>query len=192
MAMQKFIKVGILIVVAATLIVGYYFYLSHGRKTKEAAPKEQSELEKVLTVDFEAKYPQTPREVMKWYNRIVMLYYSNEPSENQIDLLCDQAMMLFDADLIQVNPREAYIASVHNDINDFHTRGKKMIKADVCDTNDVAYKRLNGNEMAYVLVNYMISEGNEYQDTYQKFALRKNPQGRWKIIAFELSTEDGI
>ena len=190
--MQKFIRIGILVVVSATLIVGYYFYLSHGRKPKESAPQELSELEKVLTMDFNAKYPQTPREVMKWYDRIVMLYYSSEPTENQIDLLCDQAMMLFDADLLQANPREAYIASVHNDINDFHTRGKKMIKADVCDTNEVAYKRLNGDELAYVLVNFMISEGNDYQDTYQKFALRKNSEGRWKILAFELSNEDGI
>ncbi|MBR1628984.1 MAG: hypothetical protein IJ679_06940, partial [Lachnospiraceae bacterium] len=74
----------------------------------------------------------------------------------------------------------------------YKTRNKRMIKADVCDTSDVAYKKMNGNEMAYVLVNYVTSEGNDYQDTYQKFALRKNSEGRWKILAFQLSDKDGL
>ncbi|MBR1630114.1 MAG: hypothetical protein IJ679_12760, partial [Lachnospiraceae bacterium] len=115
--MKKFIRIGILSVVCASLIVGYYFYLSHGRSRKDEGPKEMSELEKVLTVDFAAKYPQTPREVMKWYDRIVMLYYGGEASTGQIELLCDQAMMLFDADLIQANPRDMYISSVKAEIN---------------------------------------------------------------------------
>ena len=136
--MKKFIRIGILSVVCASLIVGYYFYLSHGRSRKDEGPKEMSELEKVLTVDFAAKYPQTPREVMKWYDRIVMLYYGGEASAGQIELLCDQAMMLFDADLIQANPRDMYISSVKAEINTYKTRNKRMIKADVCDTSDVA------------------------------------------------------
>ncbi len=189
--MRKYIRIAIIAVVCATLIVGYYFYLSHGRGAKEQTPKELPELEKVLTMDFNAKYPQTPREVMKWYNRITMLYYSGQPNDNQIELLCDQAMMLFDADLIQVNPRSSYISSVSNEIMDFHKRKKRMVVADVCDTGDVVYKRLGGNEMAYCLVHYLVSEGNSYLDTYQKFALRKNSEGRWKILAFELSDEDG-
>ena len=178
--------------VCATLIVGYYFYLSHGRKPKEDVPREPSEMEKVLAIDFESKYPQTPREVIKWYNRIISLYYNPDTTDDQIDLLCDQAMMLFDSDLLQANPREQYLQSVRSDIADFRVRKKKMLKTDVCDSSDVEYKKLNGNQMAYVLVNYMVSEGNDYQDTYQKYALRKGGDGRWKILAFELSNEDGI
>ncbi len=190
--MSKYIRIAIFVLIGATLIVGFYFYLSHGRKHKEMAPREQTEMEKVMSMDFSVKYPQTPREVMKWYNRIVRLYFSGQAKDEQIDLLCDQAMMLFDADLLQQNPREAYIASVRADVDDFLARKKRMVKADVCDSADVAYKKLNGREMAYVLVNYLVSEGGDYQDTYQKFALRKNSEGRWKIVAFTLSDEDGM
>ena len=175
--MKNALRIGIFFVVCAVLVVGYYFYLSHGRTSKDPAPIEQTELEKVLTVDFATKYPQTPREVIKWYNRILKLYYSGDASDTQVEMLCDQAMMLFDAELLQINPRDQYIASV---------------KADVCDTNDVTYKKLNGDEMAYVLATYVVSEGNDYQTTYQKYALRKSDEGRWKILAFELSDEDGI
>ena len=140
--MQKYFRIGIIGVVCATLIVGYYFYLSHGRKPKEDVPREPSEMEKVLAIDFESKYPQTPREVIKWYNRIISLYYNPDTTDDQIDLLCDQAMMLFDSDLIQQNPRDVYVASVRSDISTFHARNKKMVTTDVCDTSDVVYKKM--------------------------------------------------
>lgn len=190
--MKNAIRIGIFIVVCAVLIVGYYFYLSHGRTSKDPTPIEQTELEKVLTVDFTTKYPQTPREVVKWYNRILKLYYSGDVSDTQVEMLCDQALMLFDDDLLQANPRDQYIAAVKAEVEEYATRKKKMVKADVADTNDVVYKKLNGDEMAYVLATYVVSEGSDYQTTYQKYALRKSNEGRWKIVAFELSDEDGI
>ena len=189
--MRNAIRIGIFVIIAATLIIGYYFYLSHGRGKKDPTPAEQTELEKVLTKDFTNKYPQTPREVIKWYNRILRLYYSGQMDDSQIELLCDQAMMLLDADLLQANPRDRYITSVKAEIAEYRNRGKKMLKSDVCDTSDVEYREVNGDDMAYVLCNYVTSEGSEYQNVYQKYALRRDAEGQWKIIAFELSDEDG-
>ena len=45
--------------------------------------------------------------------------------------------------------------------------------------------------MAYVQVHYFMAEGSDYENTYQKFALRKDQDGNYKIIAFELTDEDG-
>ena len=190
--MKNAVRIGIFVIIGAVLIVSYYFYLSHGRGKKDAAPAEQTELEKVLTVDLDARYPQTPREVIKWYNRILKQYYNPDVTDTQIEMLCDQAQLLIDDELLAANPRDTYIASVKAEAKEYKTRGKKMVKAEVADTSDVAYKKLHGDEMAYVLVNYVTSEGNDYQTTYQKYALRKSNAGRWKIVAFELSDEDGI
>ncbi len=189
--MKNIVRLGIFVIIAAALIVGYYFYLSHGRGKVDPSPAEQTEIEKVLTKDFTNKYPQTPREVVKWYNRILRLYYSGQVDDSQIELLCDQAMMLFDADLLQANPRATYIKSVKAEITEYKNRGKKMLKAEVCDTSDVVYQKVNNSDMAYVLTNYVTSEGSEYQTVYQKYALRKDAEGCWKIVAFELSDEDG-
>lgn len=189
--MKNAIRIGIAVIVVASLVVGYYFYLSHGRTVKEDQPKKESELEKVLAYDLTDNYPQTPREVIKYYNRIMMLYYNSDTPDNQIDALCDQAMMLFDADLLQVNPRDVYIESVRTEIKLYKERNKKMVQADVADTNDIVYKQLDGDDMAYVDARYFTSEGSSYQNTYQKYALRKDGAGKWKIIAFELTDEDG-
>ena len=189
--MKNAIRIGIFVIVAAALIVGYYFYLSHGRTTKEETPAKKTELEKVLTVDFVKNYPETPREVMKWYNRIIKLYYDSETEDTMVDALCDQAMMLLDDELVSNNPRDNYIASVRADIADYKQRSRKIVSTEVCDTNDVVYKKRRGDSMAYVQTHYFIAEGSDYENTYQKYALRKDDNGRWKILAFQLTDEDG-
>ena len=100
-------------------------------------------------------------------------------------------MLLFDEELMQLNPRDTYIASVRADIYDFKLHEKKMLKADVCDASDVIYKKVRGRHLSYVLVTYVISEGNDYQTTYQKYILRQDEKGRWKVLTFGLSDEDG-
>ena len=190
--MKNVIRIGIFVIISAVLIVSYYFYLSHGRTKKDQAPAEQTEIEKVLTVDFTTKYPQTPREVIKWYNRILRLYHSPDVSDTQIEMLCDQARMLMDEELLAANPKESYVSSVKEEAKEYKSRGKKMLKAEVADTGDVDYKKSNGDELAYVLTNYVTSEGNEYQNVYQKYVLRKDKDGNWKILGFERSDEDGL
>ncbi len=190
--MKYAIRIGIITIVCVSLIVGYYFYLSRRSFSAEEKPTaEQSELEKVLGRDLVLDYPQTPREVIKFYNRILKLYYDSNTADGEVEKLCDQAMMLFDADLIQQNPRDVYVASVKSDIQAYKDRNKKMVTTNVCDTSDVTYKKLNGNDMAYVLAYYFVSEGSSSQQTYQKYALRKDDIGNYKILAFELSDANG-
>ena len=190
--MRNVIRIGIFTIICACLVVGYYFYLSRrSRPAEEAAVSELTEAQKVIGRDLVLNYPQTPRETIKFYNRILTLYYAPDTTDDEIEALCDQAMMLFDADLVQQNPREVYVSNVKNDIRTFHARNKRMVNTDVCDTSDVTYRKLNGNDMAYVIAYYFISEGSDYQRTYQRYALRRDDIGNYRIIAFELTNENG-
>ncbi len=190
--MKNVIRIVIAAIIAASLIVGYYFYLSRQSFSTENQKVEgQSELEKVLGRDMILNYPQTPRETIKFYNRILKLYYDPNTTDQEVERLCDQAMMMFDADLIQQNPRDIYVESVKRDIEEYRKRNKKMVSTNVCDTSDVTYKKVNGDKMAYVLAYYFTTEGTEYQQVYQKYALREDMLGNYKIIAFQLSDENG-
>lgn len=190
--MRNVIRIGIVVIVCASLIVGYYFYLSRrGTSVENILTGEQSEFEKLLDRDMILNYPPTPRETIKFYNRILKLYYDPNTTDEQVEDLCDQAMMLFDPALLQQNPRDLYVAAVKGEISDFKERNKKIVTTDVCDTSDVIYKKRNGDDMAYVLAYYYITEGSEGQVTYQKYALRKDDFGNYKILAFELSDENG-
>ena len=44
-----------------------------------------SEVDKIISRDFKDKYPTTPREVVKWYNRIITAYYKEEYSDEELD-----------------------------------------------------------------------------------------------------------
>ncbi len=191
--MKNVIRVVILAVCMAALIVGYYFYLSRQGSTikEETTLEPESELSKVLAKDLSTDYPQTPRSVIKWYNRIIMLYYDNDTSDSDVERLCDQAMMLFDADLLQANPREFYLANVKADITEYHARGREIRQSSVQSSGDVEYKTIKDQKYAYVIAYYFTKEGSNYTRTYQKFALRKDDTGKWKILAIELTDEDG-
>ncbi len=190
--MKNVIRVVILAICAAVLIVGYYFYLSRrGENVKEESLEPESELSKVLAKDFSKEYPETPRSVIKWYNRIIMLYYDEETTDKDVEKLCDQAMMLFDADLLQANPREFYVANVKSDITEYKDRGREIRQSSVQSSGDVEYKKIKDRDYAYVIAYYFTKEGSTYTRTYQKFALRKDETGKWKILAFKLTDEDG-
>ena len=158
---------------------------------KEETLEPESELSKVLAKDFSKEYPETPRSVIKWYNRIIMLYYDEETDDKDVEKLCDQAMMLFDADLLQANPREFYVANVKSDITEYKDRGREIRQSSVQSSGDVEYKKIKDRDYAYVIAYYFTKEGSNYTRTYQKFALRKDENGKWKILAFELTDEDG-
>ena len=52
------------------------------------------------------------------------------------------------------------------------------------DSNDVNYQTIDGDECAYVTASYFISEGKEYDRTNQMYVLRKDENGKWKILVF--------
>lgn len=181
----RYIVVG---VVLAVLVVSYFIYLQKNPATSATKNEttQVSELDKVLTRDFDNNYPSTPREVVKWYNRILMLYYSEDLSDDQLNQLCGQAMKLFDVDLVANNPKEVYVASVKSEIQDYKDKSRKLVTADVGDSEDVIYETVNGSDMAYIIGHYFVKENTSYADTYQKYALRKDADGNWKILGYQL------
>ena len=69
------LRIVLLVIVLAALILGYYYYLSHKNDTATTDNNEETTqrvAQGVGTKDFNKDYPETPREVVKWYNRITI------------------------------------------------------------------------------------------------------------------------
>ncbi len=64
-------------------------------------------------------------------------------------------------------------------------RNRSIVSYEECDSADVTYKTVNGYDCAYVYSYYFGKEGNNFTRTYQKFCLRKDKQGSWKILTWE-------
>ena len=177
------------------LICGGYFLFSQNNSVSE---ENLTEVEKVLVKDLRKDYPKTPREVVKFYNRIVQCYYSEKLSDKEIEDMADQMLCLLDEDLLMVNPRDKYYRSVVSDIKEYNEKNKRIVNSDVCDSNDVVYVddvkdgSTEVDKLAYVNASYFVNTDGEFTNTYQQFVLRQDEDGRWKILTFyEVEGESG-
>lgn len=192
--MKKAKYVIIAIACISVLCAGFYFF-TQGNQDNE---KTLTEIEKVIVKDLKNNYPKTPREVVKFYNRIVKCYYgSEEPTEKQLNDLVDQMLCIMDDDLLLVNSRETYYNSVVQDIAYYKQNKKQLVSTDVCDSNEVKYVTddKNGEEekdkLAYVNASYFMNEDGKFGYSYQQFVLREDEEGKWKILTFyQIQGED--
>ena len=91
---------------------------------------------------------------------------------------------LLDEELRDNNPKEEYLANLQLDIENYKKNKKSISQTDVCDTNDVLYKKIDGDDIAYVTASYFMKEDGSFNKTYQQFVLRKDEEGKWKILVF--------
>ena len=192
---MKNAKLIIVAIACICLICGGYFLFSQNNTVSE---ENLTEVEKVLVKDLKRDYPKTPREVVKFYNRIVKCYYGEQLSDKEVEDMVDQMLGLLDEDLLIVNPRDEYHKAVIADIKEYQQKNKRIVNSDVCDSNDVNYVddvKEGANEvdkLAYVNASYFINEDGHFVNTYQQFVLRQDEDGRWKILTFyEVEGESG-
>ncbi|MCR5667211.1 MAG: hypothetical protein K6G01_10300 [Eubacterium sp.] len=187
--MKKVIRMVVVVIIMAVLIVGYYYYLSHRNTTKaaEETTEELTEVEDILTTDLEGDYPPSPREVIKFYDRIVSCYYSGECSEEDITNLAQVQWALLDPDLQEINPIETFADAVKADIVANQEMKRTIVNITVCSSLDVEYKTVKGDDIAIVYDTYFMKEGSSFENTNQQYALRQGEDEKWRIIAFDLS-----
>jgi len=184
---MKKIRLVIIAIACICLICGGYFLFSQNNTVSE---EDLTEVEKVLVKDLKKDYPKTPREVVKFYNRIIKCYYSEKLADKEIEDMVDQMLYLLDEDLLMVNPRDEYYKSVVADIEEYNSKNKRVVNTDVCDSNDVTYVddvKDGSNEvdkLAYVNASYFINTDGKFTNTYQQFVLRQDEDGNWKILTF--------
>ena len=191
--MRKVLRIGIAVICMVSLVVGYYAYLSRRNDSVSTNDNvELSEVQAIISKNFNKEYPATPRSVVKWYNRIITAYYNEEYTQEELEQMADKARMLMDDELLKYNPKDTYLASLTLEIEDYHNRSRTIVSSTVSDSNEVQYKKVNGYDCAFLNTYYFVREGSSYTRTYEDFCLRKDSSGNWKILTWRLSTEDEI
>ncbi|EOS23574.1 hypothetical protein C806_03082 [Lachnospiraceae bacterium 3-1] len=182
--MKNGIKTVIVVVFCAALCLGYYYYLSHRDSGKE---KEMTEVELIVSKDLEKSYPKTAREVVKFYNRILKCYYSQEYTQEQLEKMTEQARMLMDEELKENNPQDLYLEAVKTDVASYEEDKKTISSINMESSKEVEYKTKNGRDCAYVDVSYFMKSNKSEQKSgrvSQTYVLRKDEDSNWKILGF--------
>lgn len=175
--------IAVVIGVIAIIVGGFYFFVHKNRTTVEDAV-ELTEVQKVITRDLEANYPETPREVIKLYNRIICCYYNENYTDAELYELGDQARKLFDAELLENNPRDVYFSSLKAEIAEYHEKSKKITSWNVSKSSEITFLKVDDRECAYVDSSYFVDAGKTYEYANQTYVLRKDEDGNWKILTY--------
>ena len=146
-----------------------------------------SEVEMVVSKDLEKSYPKTAREVVKFYNRILDCYYTQDYTQEQLEIMAEQARGLMDEELKENNPQDLYLESVKADIASFEEEKKSISNISIEGSKEVEYKTKSGKDYAYVDVSYFVKsnkKGKKSERVLQTYILRKDENADWRILGF--------
>lgn len=179
--MKKNLKGLILLAVCACLCVGYYFYLNYCEEAKDQLP---TEIDEVMAKDLDKSYPSTPREVIKFYNRILSCIYDGESTQDEIEALSQQARKLYDEELLAENPENTQIGNLKEELEEYAEDNKKIANVTISTSQDVERREIDGEKYAYVESSYYIKGNDTSGRVGQTYILRKDDQGQWKILGY--------
>ena len=190
---NRYKKLAILIVVLFVLaVLGVFIYINNKPQQSVEQDVVISNVDYVVLRNLDINYPPTPKEVLNYYSEITVCFYQEDLSEEDLVRLAQTARKLYDAELCADMTEEEYITSLREDILEFNSMGVVVSGYTVSSSMDVEEFVVDGRECARLYVTYRLRQGTEYIYSSEVFILRKDENGRWKILGWELLEEEEV
>lgn len=184
---QNPVVVGIVMALLAVFIIGGFFLVrSIGLKNLELK-KSKTEVEKLMELNLDDNYPGNAREVLKVYNRILKCCYNEDLTDEQIKKLAEQNQKLFDEQLLEKNPLDQYVEKLKKDIKDYKDKKTTIANIAIQDLAEAEREERGGYKFCNLLVSYIVKDTKGLKTTNEKYYLREDDKGRWKILFWELT-----
>ena len=184
---QNPVVVGIVMALLAIFIIGGFFLVrSIGLKNLELK-KSKTEVEKLMELNLDDNYPGNAREVLKIYNRILKCCYNEELTDEQIKKLAEQNQKLFDEQLLEKNPLDQYVEKLKKDIKEYKDKKTTIANIAIQDLAEAEREERGGYKFCNLLVSYIVKDTKGLKTTNEKYYLREDDKGRWKILFWELT-----
>lgn len=188
--MKKY-KTLIIIMILVALGITYYYYQSvHSKKESKDKENTVSEIEKLMNKDFDKNYPATPREVVDVFSRFLTCYYEGKCSEDELMSLVLQSRKLFDDELLDRNPLDEYFENLKDEIAQYKEEKNKISTYIIEKSGEIEYKTFQSHYYSMVDCVYYIKGEGGTSRTMETYTLRKDSNGRWKILYWSLMDTD--
>lgn len=175
----------IIIVVSVAIIVGiFYFFLQHFSKDDEN-DVTITEVQNILLRDMEKDYPPTPKEVLKYYSSITQCFYAGGYTEEELKQLADRALELYDEELVEHQDYDVYLKNLKSEIQDYKDKKWTISSYSTSSSVDVLEFEKDGDQWAQLYAFYNIRQSNKIVKTTERFLMRKDKQGHWKIFGWQ-------
>ena len=191
-------KVGIggtlfIVLVVGALIVGLYLMITRDKKDgKLEADVEVTEYSSLKQRNLSLQYPQTAREVVRFYCRITKCLYNEDLTDSQVEDLVDMLRVLYSDELLAENPREDMIWLVKGDIKNYKSAGKIINSYSIDDSGDIVYVRTTKPAKASVNIYFTIKEGAAFERAYEEILLVESSENVWKILGWRQSDDTSL
>ena len=190
--MKKYGRTIIVIAVLVILGLGYYHYLANKDADKDATDiaADTSEVSVLISKDIMANYPESPKDVVDLYARITKAYYDKELTDEQIEGLGRQARLMFDDELRNTQTDADFFEKLKEDINNYRSTKTRISSYVIQSATKTKYSTFKDRQYASIVLVYYIRQGDKLIDSHTKFTLRKDNDGHWKSLFWELAESE--
>lgn len=178
-----------IILILVVLGVAYYLYID-SRPQKEVEIEENAEVVRLINKNIDEKYPETPREVVRLYNRIILCFYNEEYTNNQLISLTNQARKLYDEELLEKNPYDEYFERLTAEIEEYKKNNRTIGSCLLESNRDVEYYALDEKKYSEVNCVYYLKGDEGTTKVSEEYVLRKDEEGKWKIVYWKLADKE--
>ena len=190
--MKKYGRTIIVIAVLVALGLGYYYYLANKDTGKDATDiaADTSEVSVLISKDIMANYPESPKDVVNLYERITKAYYDTSLTNEQIEALGKQARLMFDDELKNTQTDADFYEKLKEDIGNYNSTKTRISSYVIQSAAKTKYSTFKDRQYASIALVYYLRQGDKLIDSPTKFTLRKDDDGHWKILFWELTEID--
>lgn len=190
--MKKYGRTIIVIAVLVALGLGYYYYLANKDTGKDATDiaADTSEVSVLISKDIMANYPESPKDVVNLYARITKAYYDTSLTDEQIEALGKQARLMFDDELKNTQTDADFYEKLKEDIGNYNSTKTRISSYVIQSAVKTKYSTFKDRQYASIALVYYLRQGDKLIDSPTKFTLRKDDDGHWKILFWELTEID--
>lgn len=190
--MKKYGRTIIVIAVLVALGLGYYYYLANKDTGKDATDiaADTSEVSVLISKDIMANYPESPKDVVNLYARITKAYYDTSLTNEQIEALGKQARLMFDDELKNTQTDADFYEKLREDIGNYNSTKTRISSYVIQSAAKTKYSTFKDRQYASIALVYYLRQGDKLIDSPTKFTLRKDDDGHWKILFWELTEID--
>lgn len=174
------------------VLLAYYLMNLKAQQSKPEDYVQLTKVQEVLSRNLATNYPQTPKEVIKYYSEITKCFYNEEYTEEELYDLAMKAMELYDHDLAANKTEEEYLIDLKSEIQAFKKNGYSISSYSTSSSTDVYDFTEDGFHFARLYCTYNIRMGTVVRPIEEIFLLRMDLEGHWKIYGWDAAENHNL
>lgn len=175
--------IGFMLLFAIIVLMFYYYWTNRTQPLEENSQEELTEYEKLMGLDLEENYPETPRETVKLFARMEKVLYDNA-TDDQVKELAKKLRGLYDEELLNNNPEGTYLTELYSELAAWKDKERRITNYLLVNEDLVTEEVIEGVKYSVQYVSFTIQEGGKFTETW-RVLLRQDQNKDWKILGWE-------